>query len=109
MFFKPQISLKVGNVFERHACFDKYELVCIIKINQFIHLLIQCILMFSARVASDPRVAAPQTRASAFLFIIFFAMKQCPITAKIAGLIGILPHYVLNNFFTKKYYGLPDL
>ena len=26
-------------------------------------------------------------------------MKRCPIAAKIAGLIGILPHCVLNDFF----------
>ena len=37
--------------------------------------------------------ASPQTRASAFFF--FFA-------AKIAGLIGILPCCVLNNFFTSR-------
>ena len=34
------------------------------------------------------------------LFKICFAMKRCPIAAKIAGLIGILSCCALNDFFT---------
>ena len=41
----------------------------------------------------------PQTSTSAFL-IHFFAMKRCPIAAKIAGSIGIMPCCALNDFFT---------
>ena len=38
---------------------------------------------------------------SAFLIFFFcLAMKRCPIAAKIAGSIGILPCCVLNDFFT---------
>ena len=45
--------------------------------------------------------SSPQTCASAFLvFFVFFAMKQCPIAAKIAGSIGILPCCVLIDFIT---------
>ena len=33
---------------------------------------------------------------------------ECPITAKIAGSIGILPCCALNNFFTEGYERLPD-
>ena len=41
--------------------------------------------LVSAHVASDPRVTI-------FNFQnIFFAMKRCPIEAKIAGSIGIMP------------------
>ena len=43
--------------------------------------------------------ASPQTRMSAFLDYFFGAMKRCPIAAKIAGSIGILPCCVLNDFF----------
>ena len=32
-------------------------------------------------------------------YFICFAMKRCPIAAKIAGSIGILPCCVLNDFF----------
>ena len=40
--------------------------------------------------------------ASAFLvsFFFFCYMKRCPIAAKIAGSLGILPRCVLNDFFT---------
>ena len=44
------------------------------------------------RIASDPHI-------NIFNFLFVFAMKWCPIAAKIAGLIGILPCCVLNNFF----------
>ena len=40
--------------------------------------------------------ASPQTRTSAF---VVFATKQCPIAAKIAGSIGIMPCCILNDFF----------
>ena len=43
-----------------------------------------------ARVATDKRV-------NIFSFLCF-AMKRCPNAANIAGLIGILPYCVLNNF-----------
>ena len=48
-------------------------------------------ILVSAHIASDPRVGI-------FSFII---VKRCPIAAKIAGSIGILPcyMYVLNDFF----------
>ena len=50
----------------------------------------KCIrFLVSARVASDPRVS---------IFNLFFAMKQCPIAAKIIGLIEILSRCVLNDF-----------
>ena len=39
-------------------------------------------------------------------FIYFFATKRCPITAKIAGSIGILPRCVLNDFFTETCRGM---
>ena len=42
--------------------------------------------LVSARVASDPRVAAFEF----FYYFILFAMKRCPIAAKIAGSIGML-------------------
>ena len=45
----------------------------------------------------SPRVS-PQTCLSAFLIFFFFAMKRCPVTAKIAGSIRILLCCVLNNF-----------
>ena len=51
-----------------------------------------------ARVASDPRVGI--FNLNCFVFII---MKRCPIAAKIAGSIEILPCCVLNDpgtFFT---------
>ena len=35
-------------------------------------------------------------------------MERCPIAAKVAGSIGILPCCVLNDFFTKGYELLPD-
>ena len=38
---------------------------------------------------------SPQTRSSAFLIQIF-AMKRCPIAAKIAGSIGLLPYCGLS-------------
>ena len=53
--------------------------------------------MVSARVTSDLRV-------SVFSFL-FVAIKRCPIAAKIAGLIGILPCCVS----TEGYEHLPDL
>ena len=54
--------------------------------------------------------ASPQSRASEFLvFFFFFAMKRCPIAAKIAGSIGILPCCVLNDFFTQGHERLADL
>ena len=43
-----------------------------------------------------------------YLFINFFAKKWCPITAQIAGLIGILSCCVLNDFYTGVW-TLPDL
>ena len=33
-----------------------------------------------------------------FIYLFIFAMKRCPIEAKIAGSIGILPCCVLNDF-----------
>ena len=48
--------------------------------------------MVSARIASDPQVGI-------FTFFFFFAMKRCPIAAKIAGSNGILPRCDLNDFF----------
>ena len=44
-----------------------------------------------------------------FSLLFFFALKRCPIAAKIAGSIGILPCYVLNDFFTQGNERLPDL
>ena len=44
--------------------------------------------LVSACVASDQCV----------VIFFFLAMKRCPIAAQIAGLIGILPHCVLNYF-----------
>ena len=32
-------------------------------------------------------------------FKVYFAMKRCPIAAKIAGSIGIMPCCVFNDFF----------
>ena len=43
--------------------------------------------------------ALPQTHSSELLVFSLFAIKRCPIAAKIAGSIGILPCFVLNNFF----------
>ena len=43
---------------------------------------------------------SPQTRASAFLIFFFFAVKRCPIAARIAGSIGILPCCAFNDLFT---------
>ena len=40
--------------------------------------------------------------AGIFNFVSLFAMKQCPIAAKIAGSIGILLCCVLDNFFTSR-------
>ena len=57
----------------------------------------------------SPR-ASPQTRASAFWINLFFvAMKRCPIAARIAASIGILPCCALNDSFTEWYERLPDL
>ena len=54
-------------------------------------------------VISNPHV-------SIFNFLFFVvAMKRCPITAKIAGLIQILQCCVLNDFFTEGYERLRDL
>ena len=48
--------------------------------------------LVSACVASDPRVGI-------FNFVIYlFAIKRCPIAAKIAGLIEFLSYCVLNDF-----------
>ena len=48
---------------------------------------------------SNGRKSGWRTRASAFLISgFFFAMKQCPIAAKITGSIGILPCCALNDF-----------
>ena len=49
-----------------------------------------------------PRVS-PQTRMSAFFVFLLVAMKRCPIAAKIAGSIGILPRCVFIDFFTYGY------
>ena len=44
-------------------------------------------------IVSDPHV-------SIFSFLFWGAMKQCPIAAKIAVSIGILPSCVLNDILT---------
>ena len=43
--------------------------------------------------------ASPQTSTSALLIFLFFAMKLCPIAAKISGSIRILPCCVLKRLF----------
>ena len=43
-------------------------------------------------VASDSRVGI-------FSFFFYFTLKRCPVAAKIAGSIGILPCCALNEFF----------
>ena len=53
--------------------------------------------LVSARVAADPHVGIFILY---FILFYFFAMKRCPIAAKIAGSIGILPCCALNDFFT---------
>ena len=46
-------------------------------------------------------LALPQARASPFLFnICLFATKRCPLAAKIAGSIGIVPCCVSHDLFT---------
>ena len=46
------------------------------------------------------RVTSDCALAFLVFFFLFFAMKRCPIAAKIAGLIGILPCCVLNDSIT---------
>ena len=54
------------------------------------------LFLVSAHVASDPRVGIFNFPFPPPPF--FWAMKQCPTAAKIAGSIGILPYCVLNDF-----------
>ena len=70
--------------------------------NQHLHIRPNKRLQFvvSACIASDP--------ARRHFYLDFLAMKQCPIAAKIAGLIGILPRCVLSDFFNEGYERLPD-